>query len=53
MEDKIKKLHQLKLEYMKDGSKRTDDGQEIMSYSKAAKKAAQYYATTSAYAKPC
>lgn len=54
MEDKIKKLHQLRLEYMKDGSKRTDDnGQGIMSYSKAAKKAAQYYATTSAYAKPC
>lgn len=50
----MKKLHQLKQEYKKAGSKRADDGnsQGAMSYSKAAKEAARYYANTSAYAKP-
>lgn len=54
MAEKIKKLHKLKMEYKKAGSKRADgdNSQETMSYSKAAKAAAQYYATTSAYAKP-
>lgn len=53
MEDETKKLHQLRLEHKKDGSTQTDDNdKEIMSYSEAAKKAAQYYATTSAYARP-
>ncbi|KAG6367348.1 hypothetical protein INS49_001536 [Diaporthe citri] len=52
--EKTKELQELKLEYKKADSKRADDdnSQGTMSYSKAAKAAAQYYAFISAYAKP-
>lgn len=53
MQEKIKKLHDLKIEYKKAGSTRAeDDGKGIWSYSKAAKAAALHYAYISAYPKP-
>lgn len=53
MQEKITKLHDLKMEYRKDGSTRAeDDSKGIMSYSQAAKAAALHYTYTSAYPKP-
>lgn len=49
MEEKLEALVQLEMDFENAGGKRGGDEGQDMSYSKAAKKAAQYYAITSAY----